>query len=79
MEGTFEEAKARMKWMEWTEGRWAELMARHTARDASYWKRVSKKEAELWVLGGANIVAQGFADGVITEPLVKYFGQHRDD
>jgi ATP-dependent protease ClpP protease subunit len=79
MEGTFEEAKARLKWMEWTEGRWAELMARHTTRDSSYWKRVSKKEAELWVLGGANIVAQGFADAVVTEPMVKYFGQHRDD
>jgi ATP-dependent Clp protease, protease subunit len=73
--GRFDELESRMKFAEWSEKRWTELMARHTPRDAAYWKRVSKKDAELWVLGGEAIVEAGLADEVLTKPLVKILEQ----
>jgi ATP-dependent Clp protease protease subunit len=66
LEGKYEDAKARMEWINWVEKRWAELMARHSGKDTSYWKRITKKEAELWILGGQAIVDAGLADVVIT-------------
>ena len=64
-----DEAKARRRWEDWNQERWAELMARHTPKDKTYWNRITKKEAELWLLGGEEIVAAGLADEVI-KPVV---------
>ncbi len=60
-----DEAKARMKWLEWTEIQWAKLMARHTPRSSTHWISITRKEAELWHLGGKAIVEAGLADKVI--------------
>lgn len=70
MEGDYETIKARMKWLDWTQERWAVLMARHTPQDTSWWKRWTKKEAEIWFLGGDEIVAKGLADAVLEEGFV---------
>jgi len=67
MEGKFSEATERMKWIKWIEGRWAELMAKHTKHNERYWKNLGKKKAEFWVLGGQAIVKEGVADRVATE------------
>lgn len=56
--------KARRQWEDWSQSYWCDLMARYTPRDSKSWKRVTDKEAELWLLGGASIVAAGLADAV---------------
>ena len=43
----------------------AELMARHTPQDKAYWKKLTKKEAESWYMGGRDIVERGLADYVV--------------
>jgi len=63
------EAKARMKLVEYNEWQWCELMARHTGKAAKEWEKITKKEAELWLLGGQEIVDKGIADVVV--PSVK--------
>jgi len=74
----FDEFKSRYKFAEWCEKRWCTLMARHTPKDASHWKRVSEKEAELWFLGGEDIVSAGLADKVIDKSMVEFFGQNNE-
>lgn len=56
--------KARRQWEDWSQSYWCELMARYTQRSPKEWKRDTEKEAELWLLGGAAIVAAGLADAV---------------
>ncbi len=63
-EADYKARKARRQWEDWSQSYWCELMARYTPRDAKSWKRVTDKEAELWLLGGAAIVAAGLADAV---------------
>lgn len=61
----YSEAKERRKWEDWTHARWCELMARHTPHDAAYWRSLTNRKAEYWLLGGEAIVAEGLADKVI--------------
>lgn len=70
--GNIEDLESRTKWYKWMSDRWPELMSRHTPNDAAYWKRVQKREAELWILGGENIVQAGIADQVITGNLKEF-------
>lgn len=63
-EADYKARKARRQWEDWSQSYWCELMARYTPRDAKSWKRVTDKEAELWLLGGSAIVAAGLADAV---------------
>lgn len=71
MHGNLEQLEARMKYVKWSEERWAELMARYSpdyvdgvARDAKYWFALGKKRSEWWVFGGEAIVHEGLADAV---------------
>lgn len=59
------EIKSRMKWIKWLEENWCDKMALHTPKTAKEWARITSKEAELWLLGGAQIVEEGLADVVI--------------
>jgi ATP-dependent protease ClpP protease subunit len=61
----YDEKKARREWEDWIHDKMIELFAKNTPKDVSYWKRVLKKEAEFWVLGGERIVEEGVADAVI--------------
>lgn len=72
LEGRFDEVESRFKWTKWTEQVWPELMARHTPWDITYWKRLTKREAESWFLGGAAVVEKGLADHVISGPVDKF-------
>lgn len=69
IEGRFDEVESRFKWTKWAEQLWPELMARHTPQDASFWRKLIKKEAEAWYLGGQAIVDVGIADYVIAGPI----------
>lgn len=69
--GSLEAMEAQMKVAKWAEEHWAQLMSRYTpdtvegkARDAKYWFQLGKKNAEWWVTGGRQIVAEGIADEV---------------
>lgn len=57
-------AKDRRKWEDWQHDYWAELMGRYTTGDAAFWKRVTSKGGEYWLLGGAAIVEAKLADGL---------------
>ena len=69
VEGTHEDMKARIKYYDWSELHWADLMARYTPEDASWWKLKTKRESERWYFGGPAIVAAGLADSVITDKI----------
>ncbi len=61
------EAKDRRKWEDWLHERWFELMGRCTAPhkpeiDAAFWKRVTNRKAEFWLLEGSQIIDHGIAD-----------------
>lgn len=65
------EAKDRRKWEDWLHERWFELMARCTephnvACDVKFWKRMTEKKAEYWLLGGQDIINHGIADELYT-------------
>ena len=60
----YSEAKERRKWDDWVHLRWIQLMARHTPQDEAYWKRITERKAEFWLLGGESIVEEGLADGI---------------
>ncbi len=58
-------ARERRKWEDWTHARWAELMARHTRQEPAWWRRITERKAEYWLLGGDAVVEAGLADEVI--------------
>lgn len=62
-------AKDRRKWEDWLQSWWCVLMARYTPadKDARWWKRMTEKNGEYWLLGGDDIVAEGLADAVIPD------------
>lgn len=64
--GRFSEIRERIKLEEWMQAQWATLMARYTPKEAKYWRRLTEKKAEYWVLGGQAIVDDGIADRVLT-------------
>ena len=69
------EAKDRRKFEDWSQAHWFELMARHTAlvneeRDAAFWKSITNRKAEYWLLGGEAIIADGIADHIYTPKLL---------
>ncbi len=62
-------AKDRRKWEDWIHTHWCDLMARYTPdKDAKWWKRVTERGGEYWLLGGEAIVAEGLADAVMAAP-----------
>lgn len=58
-------SKDRRKVDDWQHVYFAELMARYSPQDAAWWKRKTEKQAEFWLLGGAEIVEAGLADMVV--------------
>ena len=58
-------AKERRKYDDWNHSWWCDLMARYTPRDPTWWKRTTERKAELWKLGGAEIVEAGLADRLL--------------
>lgn len=71
MSGNLEQMESYLKVIKWQEEHWAELMDRYTpdaidgrARDQRYWFQLGKKTAEWWITGGAQIIAEGLADGI---------------
>lgn len=58
-------AKDRRKVDDWFHEYWFELMARYTPNDAKWWKTITERKAEYWLLGGDAIVAAGIADIVL--------------
>lgn len=63
------ESKERRKWEDWLHEQWFELMGRCCTRtrpesDAKFWKRVTEKKAEYWLLGGQQIIDAGIADAI---------------
>lgn len=73
----YKEMLARKGYWDWTMNRWNVLMARHSNRDAGYWKRITLSKAELWLLGGAAIIAEGLADGIY-DPDGSLVGRYND-
>ena len=68
----YSEAKDRRKWEDWTSDRFSNLLGRCTSRtkpdkDGTYWKKVTERKAEYWVLGGEAIIMEGLADSVLTK------------
>lgn len=66
------EAKDRRKWEDWTSERFTILLGKCTSRtkpdkDGAYWKKITERKAEYWILGGESIVAEGLADAVLTK------------
>jgi len=64
------EAKDRRKWEDWIGERFIVLLGKCTSKrkgdkDASYWRKITDKKAEYWVLGGEAIVAEGLADDIL--------------
>ena len=68
-EGRYSEIKDRRKFEDWNMTHWYELMGRYS-KDKSYWKNVTSKQAEYWILGGAAIVEEGLADAVLTQEIL---------
>ena len=65
------EAKDRRHWEDWTFDRLVTLIGQCTVKakpdkDAKYWKRITERKAEYWILGGEAIVAEGLADSILT-------------
>ena len=63
------ESKDRRKWADWMHDHWFELMARYTRphnpeSNVTFWRKVTEKRAEYWILGGQAIVECGVADEV---------------
>lgn len=58
-------AKDRRKYEDWMHQWWCELMGRYTRdKDAAWWRRITERKAEYWLLGGRRIVEEGLADEV---------------
>lgn len=60
----FRASRDRQKFREWQHEYWAELMGRYTPQDGSWWRTKTERQAEYWLLGGAEIVDAGLADEV---------------
>ncbi len=63
------ESKDRRKWADWMHEHWFELMARYTRphnpeSNVAFWRRVTERKSEYWILGGQDIVNHGIADEV---------------
>ena len=69
------EAKERRKWEDWLHEQWFELMGRcctatNPESDAAFWKRVTNRKAEYWLLGGKAIIGAGIADQLYKPELL---------
>ncbi len=80
------EAKERRKWEDWLHDRWFELMARctepHTQDrdrvcDAKFWKQVTERKAEYWLLGGQAMIDHGLADAIYDPKMLPKPAQRR--
>jgi ATP-dependent protease ClpP protease subunit len=74
----YKEMLERKKYWDWTMTQWNYLMARHTPYDAQYWKAITSKKAEFWLLGGRAIKDHGLADDLY-EPSGKLWDRFPED
>lgn len=72
----YSEAKDRRKWEDWISERFTSLVGKCTSRtkpekNDAYWKKITDKKAEYWILGGQAIVDEGLADAILTKEDLK--------